>query len=599
MWTPKRTYKDDHPDAPPRRFDRKQIRASRLSIVHEDQDLIVVQKATGVPTAGTPTAGGTTLLAMVRQHVVENGPRMPRRQLKERKFLAEEMGMPDPERVPPVGVIHRLDKEASGLVVFSKSERGFIWLKDDFKSKRAKRNYMAVVEGTFGMPGQTGTLSSLLTEDETGLVRSVPATQTGNGGLGSQANRGVGESGRAGGEDEDDGPAARAATTFFRVIRTGKNNTLLALSLHTGRKHQIRVHLAEAGHPIVGDERYGARTDPMKRLALHATDLAFAHPGSGQACEFVSPAPGAFYRAVGEVPPPDSEHAARSGLMQRPSSQDKQKAGRVANATSWENVATWYDAMIDEQRNDHYANVILPGTLRMLSPAAGQRMLDLACGQGVLSRMLAQLGCEVVGVDAAPSLVAAAKSRSRSERTPNRPEFLVGDATGLDALKLKPASFDSVICVMALANMDPLEPVFAAVRTLLVPGGKLVFVITHPAFRGHGQTSWGWDDRSGVQFRRVDGYLSSGSKQIQMHPGQAPDVMTTTFHRPLQTYIRQLAGAGLAVTDLQEWPALRHSQPGPRAEAENRSRREIPLFLAITATALNDAPRHTTPSTVH
>jgi hypothetical protein len=139
---------------------------------------------------------------------------------------------------------------------------------------------------------------------------------------------------------------------------------------------------------------------------------------------------------------------------------------------------------------------------------------------------------------------------------------------------------------MALANIDPLEPVMSALATLIKPDGKFVMIITHPAFRAHGQSSWQWDNQTGQQFRRIDGYLSNGSKPIQMHPGDRPEVTTTSFHRPLQTYVRLLTEAGFAITGMQEWPALRVSQPGPRADAENRARREIPLFLAIKATRL-------------
>jgi len=623
---------DDDPHAP--KFRRKIIKDPNLRIVHEDADLIVVDKPTNTPTAGITGTDAKTLLQTLKEHLKENKPRIPRRMLKEQQFLAEERGTPLPDRTPPIGVIHRLDKEASGLVVFSKSERAFHWLKDDFKTRRAKRTYIAVVEGIFGEVGKTGMITSNLVEDQGGTVHSVseadaqkamaraverenqsgqnqssPGTQNrystnrasdsrygdGRSSYNSPGGQRGNNDGRSrdlrhdrpsynsgtlsstmSGDGEDD--AGKAATTVYTVLHIGEGRTVLELSLHTGRKHQIRVHLSEAGHSIVGDERYGARTDPIKRLALHAKQLVFSHPASGQLCTFTAPVPASFYKLVGlDAPQNDPNYDPR---QDRPNI----KPGRPAAATAWENVATWYDQMIDEQRNDHYANVIIPGTLRLLEPFRDERILDVACGQGVISRELAELGCTVVGVDASPSLISAAKARGRHLGDLCR--FVVGDATKLAELKLPPASFDKAACIMALANIDPLEPVMSALATLIKPDGKFVMIITHPAFRAHGQSSWQWDNQTGQQFRRIDGYLSNGSKPIQMHPGDKPDVTTTSFHRPLQTYVRLLTEAGFTITGMQEWPALRVSQPGPRADAENRARREIPLFLAIKATRM-------------
>ncbi len=549
---------------PQHKFQRKMIKTPMLRIVHEDADLVVIDKPTNTPTAGVTGSDAQTLLQALKEHLKDNATKIPRRVLKEQQFLAEERGMSLPDRTPPIGVIHRLDKEASGLVVFSKSEKAFHWLKDDFKTRRAKRSYIAVVEGSFGPVGKQGTLSSLLVEQQDGTVHSVDPSRA------PQATHREGD-------DSDTDNTPKLATTLYTVLHVGEGRSMLKLQLHTGRKHQIRVHLSEAGHPIIGDERYGARTDPLKRLALHAAELSFVHPATGKPSEFHAPVPPTFYRAVGVEAPPESFEriqASAPGIKQ----------SRAAATTAWENVATWYDAMIDEQRNDHYANVIIPGTLRLIEPAPRERILDVACGQGVIARELAQLGCNVVGVDAAPGLIASAKARSKQFGPATR--YITADATKLGDLDLEKVSFDKAVCVMAIANIDPLEPVFRSVAELLKPGGSFITVFTHPAFRAHGQSAWGWDAQSHSQYRRVDGYLSHGSKPIQMHPGGAPDVVTTSFHRPLQTYVRVLAEAGFAVSALQEWPALRVSQPGPRAEAENRARREIPLFLALRAIKL-------------
>jgi hypothetical protein len=131
--------------------------------------------------------------------------------------------------------------------------------------------------------------------------------------------------------------------------------------------------------------------------------------------------------------------------------------------------------------------------------------------------------------------------------------------------------------------------VLTGVATALRPGGVLVAVIPHPAFRAARQTSWGFEKTGSGdvhQYRRVDGYLSPAQARIVHNPGAvasgARPVETWTFHRPLETYVRACADAGLLVDRLEEWPSVRRST-GPRAREENRARREIPLFLALRA----------------
>ena len=182
-------------------------------------------------------------------------------------------------------------------------------------------------------------------------------------------------------------------------------------------------------------------------------------------------------------------------------------------------------------------------------------------------------------------------------------EFRVGDARDLGSLGL--SNLDAATCIMALMNINPLEPVLSGIAATLRPGGRCVVVVLHPAFRSPGQTSWGWEGQTKqeaaasrttrtskpgtssklAQYRRVDGYLSPGVRDIIMNPGaaakgQAP-IMTQTFHRSIQAYVKGFASAGLLVSALEEWPSTRQSEPGPRAAEENRARREIPMFLAI------------------
>jgi SAM-dependent methyltransferase len=277
---------------------------------------------------------------------------------------------------------------------------------------------------------------------------------------------------------------------------------------------------------------------------------------------------------------------------------------------SWEHVSAWYERLAADGRTDHFERVIAPGAVRLLDPVPGMRILDLACGEGTWCRRLAALGAHATGIDASPSLVAAARAggapaspharrppgRGREARVvrhaPGTLVFEVGDVRDLAPRspflrERAPSGFDAVTCVMALMNISPLFPVLRGVARELAPAGRFVAVILHPAFRCPGRTSWGFDSRAALQYRRIDAYLSPHRAEIVMNPGGvargARPVLTHTHHRPLGAYVEALARAGLLTDAIEEWPARRRSQPGPRAAAEDRARAEIPLFLALRA----------------
>lgn len=536
------------PAADPR---SKRFLARGVRLVFEDDDLMVIDKSPGIVTADPTGKSDGTVFDIVKNYV--------------KKGRGGRSGGRGATAVRPAWVIHRLDKEASGLLVFAKTPAAFESLKEQFRSKRTERVYDALVEGVIGPPGHTGTHQSFLVAGDELKVKSIPAA----------SYRGT------------PGKEARLAVTHFTVVASnadvlaGTGASLLQVRLETGRKNQIRAHMADLGHPIVGDRRYGAVTDPMERVGLHAAELGFTHPRTGQKVTFKSPAPGPFYRLVGWHRP--AARGEEASLETAPPAPGATKREPVELDTSWDRVAGWYDDLLSEKRNDHYDDVIMPGTLRLIEPRAGMKLLDVACGQGILCRRLAALGVNTTGVDASAQLIAAARARASEskEKGAGDTAFHVGDAKELDKLAL--SNMDAAACIMALGNIDSLEPVFKGIASALKPGGALTFVVAHPSFRAPGQTSWGWDEHAGKQYRRVEGYLSPGQKAIQMHPGKDSSIVTWTFHRPLQAYAKSLADAGFVIDRIEEWSGKRVSTSGPRAMEENRIRREIPLFLAVRA----------------
>lgn len=241
--------------------------------------------------------------------------------------------------------------------------------------------------------------------------------------------------------------------------------------------------------------------------------------------------------------------------------------------TSWGRDAAWYDELLGKP-GAYQEEVILPNLLRIVAPRAGMRLIDVACGQGYFSRAFAAAGADVLGIDAAPDLVRIAREAAGG------PRYVVGDAAGLSGIP--DASFDRAVVVLALQNIEPAAAAIAAAARVLAPGGRLVIVLNHPAFRIPKHSEWQFED--GVQWRRQDRYLSELRERIQTHPGSDPGRYTVSFHRPLQYWFKAFAKAGLSVTRLEEWTSNRASQKGPRQAAEDRARAEFPLFMCIEAT---------------
>lgn len=267
--------------------------------------------------------------------------------------------------------------------------------------------------------------------------------------------------------------------------------------------------------------------------------------------------------------------------------------------THWGNVAEWYEDLVGEEGSDYHQHVIFPGLMRLLNLKHGEnkRVLDLACGQGVLCRKLALAGCKVTGIDAAARLIKFAQQREKED--PLGIHYLTHDAIKLtDIIVPKPTpdpnplvagTFDIITIILAIQNISPLSPVWQACQQLLAPHGQLHIVMMHPCFRIMKESDWQWDQRgdSGTQYRRIKSYLTSSKSDINMAPGKAAAgktaETTVTFHRPLQAYINTLGNAGLLIDHIDEWPSHRQPPQGIRFKELDRSRREIPMFLALRA----------------
>ncbi len=245
--------------------------------------------------------------------------------------------------------------------------------------------------------------------------------------------------------------------------------------------------------------------------------------------------------------------------------------------TSWGGVAEWYDEYLTG-KDTYQQKVILPNLLRILGLKKGARVLDIACGQGYFASAFQKTGAEVTGADISAELIAIAKKRFPQI------QFHVAPAGRLSFAKSE--SFDVATIVLAIQNIADIRGAFAEAARALTPGGLLVLVMNHPAFRIPHRSSWGFDEEHKIQYRRVDGYLSERSVPILAHPGQKESESTLSYHRSLQDFFKALAKTGFSVTRLEEWISHKKSETGPRQKAENMARTEFPLFLALEAKKL-------------
>ncbi|MBN1905599.1 MAG: RNA pseudouridine synthase [Deltaproteobacteria bacterium] len=220
---------------------RRHEPAGGISIIFEDRDIIVINKPVGLLTIGTDREKTKTAHFLLNDYVRKGNSKSSNR----------------------VYVVHRLDRETSGILVFAKSEQAKRYLQDNWE--KTEKHYLAILHGN--LKEKEGTISSYLTENRALKVYST-----------------------------NDPSKGRLSHTAYKVLEEQKGFTMVDVNLITGRKHQIRVHFAEMGHPVVGDKKYVPDEAVSKRLALHACSIMFNHPFTRKPMTFDTGIPDEFVR---------------------------------------------------------------------------------------------------------------------------------------------------------------------------------------------------------------------------------------------------------------------------------------------------------------
>ena len=211
----------------------------RIRLVYEDDDIIVVHKGGGILSVGTDNRSDGTAYSIVRNYLKNKDPHLK------------------------LFIIHRLDRDTSGLMMFAKNIEAKEAMQHNWNNMVLSRTYVAVVEGK--VEEESGTVRSYLAETSQYEVYSTQNPEEG-----------------------------QLAITRYKRLDCRHGYSLMELSLDTGRKNQIRVHMKDLGHPIVGDRKYGAKSSPLRRMALHARTLRFVHPVTRKDMLFETPIPSRF-----------------------------------------------------------------------------------------------------------------------------------------------------------------------------------------------------------------------------------------------------------------------------------------------------------------
>ncbi len=251
-------------------------------------------------------------------------------------------------------------------------------------------------------------------------------------------------------------------------------------------------------------------------------------------------------------------------------------------STSWTPVASWYDEYL-KKSGTLQSEVILPNILRMLDLQKGDTVLDIACGQGFFTEHFAESGATVYGTDISKELIMLAEKSAKNKKLSINYRILPAHK----APHMPDMSADIVVVILAFENIENINQVLAEISRVLRPDGRVVIVLMHPAFRIPQESAWGFDTEKNVQHRIIEKYLSEATYKIDMHPGKAGKKhistgdITLSFHRSLQWYMKAFNKANFKISRLEEWISHKESNIGPRKAAEDRARKEIPMFMCI------------------
>ncbi len=217
-----------------------------MAILFEDAQLLVVDKPSGLLTMSYQRGRERTAQSLLTDYLRRGNPRSRSR----------------------AHLVHRLDRDTSGVLIFAKDEKTQLAVKDSWE--QVHKTYLAVVHGK--LAEKEGKISSYLAEEDDFKMQSTADQKKG-----------------------------KLSHTLYRVLREIRSFTLLEVNPLTGRKNQIRVHLAEKGYPIVGDAKYGPGEKVQRRLALHARAISFTHPVSGERLTLEAAVPEFFVKLVGRI----------------------------------------------------------------------------------------------------------------------------------------------------------------------------------------------------------------------------------------------------------------------------------------------------------
>lgn len=268
--------------------------------------------------------------------------------------------------------------------------------------------------------------------------------------------------------------------------------------------------------------------------------------------------------------------------------------------TDWGSVAFWYDKTVKSD-DSYQAKVILPNLLRILGGEKNikdKNILDMACGSGYFSNILAEMGANIVGVDLGNELVKVAKENFEIIKNNNKDKnlfakYFVGNAEEFlkvsDLKKLLTRdnfNLDFIICTLALQNIKDINSVVSEIKKITNKKTKVIFVINHPSFRIPQNSDWYFDDSTNDQGRVSYKYMSEIKIEMDMNPGETnknKKIYTYSFHRPLQYYMKIFAKNGFVISALEEWISHKKSEDNAkRKDIEDNARKEIPLFMCVT-----------------